>query len=80
MALEAVRSGWELFNAAGLIRTGMGEETAHDMLLINADPVVYIRHHDTEEEVHWSDVCDLPWPRPEVYGTAPPDWPYGNGC
>jgi hypothetical protein len=75
-----VRRDWELFDAAGLQRTGIREQEARDLVIINADPVVYVKHYVTEVEVRWSDVCAEPWPDPDRYGDSPPDWPYGNGC
>lgn len=74
---------WDLYDASGRVRRNIGAAEARDLVIINADPAVWIKNHDTAEEIHWSDVCAEPWPSDEAgypYGTPPEDWPYGNGC
>lgn len=76
---------WNLYDRSGLVRRYINETEAHDLVVRNADPDVYVVDTETGTEIHWADVCAEPWPGSgpplyEPYGEPPLDWPYDNGC
>lgn len=83
---------WKLYEGSQLLKSKIPEREARDLVIINANPVVWVKDSVTGTEVHWSDVCAEPWPNrpddpdnPEAdpnypYGAPPAEWPYGNGC
>lgn len=91
--LASQRSDWEVWEGTKLVRTGMTNfDQARDLVRIAANPIYFIKHYTTEEEVRWSDVCSEGWPTyPDdpnnlydeewyPYGGPPSSWPYGNAC
>jgi hypothetical protein len=69
---------WDLYDATGRVRAGIRDSEARDLIIMAADPQVYIRNPETGTEIHWADVSSEPWPTDRGYGDPPPDWPYGN--